>query len=58
MTADIVIRSIRREDHDAWMPLWRGYQAFYKVDIAAAVSAVTFARLLDPPTPSLYACMP
>ena len=49
--ADIVIRPIRREDHDAWMPLWRGYQEFYKVDLAQEVSATTFARLLDPAEP-------
>jgi GNAT superfamily N-acetyltransferase len=49
--ADIVIRPIRREDHDAWMPLWRGYQEFYKVDLAKEVSATTFARLLDPAEP-------
>ena len=48
---DITLRPIRREDHDAWMPLWRGYQAFYKTDIAADVSAVTFERLLDPAEP-------
>src|SRR5690349_3867852 len=51
MAAELVIRPIRREDHDAWMPLWRGYQAFYKVDIAKEVSATTFARLLDPAEP-------
>jgi GNAT superfamily N-acetyltransferase len=49
--ADIVIRPIRREDHDSWMPLWRGYQEFYKVDLAQEVSATTFARLLDPAEP-------
>jgi GNAT superfamily N-acetyltransferase len=49
--ADIVIRPIRREDHDAWYPLWRGYQEFYKVDIAKEVSATTFERLLDPAEP-------
>jgi len=49
--ADIVIRPIRREDRDAWMPLWRGYQAFYKVDLAAEVSATTFERLLNPEEP-------
>jgi GNAT superfamily N-acetyltransferase len=49
--ADIVIRPIRREDHAAWMPLWRGYQEFYKVDIAQEVSATTLARLLDPAEP-------
>ncbi|WP_374382183.1 N-acetyltransferase family protein [Dongia sp.] len=52
MTAtDISIRPLRREDHAAWMPLWRGYQEFYKVDIAPEVTAVTFDRLLDPSEP-------
>jgi GNAT superfamily N-acetyltransferase len=45
------ISPLREEDHDAWLPLWRGYQAFYQTDIAAAVSAVTWARLLDPAEP-------
>lgn len=49
--AEIVLRPLRREDLDAWMPLWRGYQAFYKVDIAAEVSATTFDRLLDAAEP-------
>jgi GNAT superfamily N-acetyltransferase len=47
----IAISALRKNDHDAWMPLWRGYQAFYETDIAAAVSAVTWARLLDPSEP-------
>jgi len=38
-------------DHDAWLPLWRGYQAFYRVDIPAATTQVTWARLLDPGEP-------
>ena len=33
------------------MRLWRGYQAFYEVDIADLVSAVTWERLLDPAEP-------
>lgn len=49
--ADIVLKPIGRDDHDAWYPLWRGYQAFYKVDIAKEVSATTFERLLDPKEP-------
>jgi len=47
----VTIRPIRREDHDVWMPLWRGYQVFYKVDIAPEVSTTTFERLLDPSEP-------
>ena len=45
------IRDLRREDHDAWMPLWRAYQSFYEVAIPPAVSAVTWARLIDPVEP-------
>ena len=50
MTA-IAVRAVTQADHDAWMPLWRGYQGFYKVDIPAEVSAVTWRRLLDPAEP-------
>ncbi len=47
----VEIRPLAAADHDAWMPLWRGYQAFYKTDIAPEVSAVTWSRLLDPEEP-------
>ena len=25
----LVIRPVRRDDYDAWLPLWEGYSAFY-----------------------------
>jgi GNAT superfamily N-acetyltransferase len=31
-----------------WLPLWKGYQAFYTVDIPSTVSALTWTRSLDP----------
>jgi GNAT superfamily N-acetyltransferase len=43
----IKIRPITPVDKTQWIPLWRGYQAFYKTDIAEAVSDVTWGRLLD-----------
>ncbi|GAB3625869.1 GNAT family N-acetyltransferase [Pandoraea terrae] len=50
MSANIetVIRPLRAEDYAAWLPLWRGYQAFYEVEIPAAVSELTWRRLIDP----------
>jgi hypothetical protein len=45
----ITISPLLDEQHDSWMPLWRGYQVFYETDIPALVSAVTWTRLLDPP---------
>lgn len=29
MTGPTVIRPIERSDHEAWLPLWEGYNAFY-----------------------------
>ena len=53
MTAEneIRVRLLEPGDHAAWLPLWRGYQAFYEVDIPPDVSEVTWARLLDPSEP-------
>ena len=47
----IQILPLSEQQHAAWLPLWRGYQAFYKTDIAAEVSAITWTRLLDPAEP-------
>ena len=49
--AETRICALRPLDHADWLPLWRGYQAFYEVDIPADVSALTWARLLDPAEP-------
>ena len=48
---DLTIRPLTAADHDAWLPLWRGYQAFYKTAIAPEVTARTWAQLLDPAEP-------
>lgn len=45
------IRAITPADHAAWLPLWQGYQRFYKTEIAAETSAVTWQRFLDPVEP-------
>ena len=45
------VRPLRRADHAAWLALWRGYQAFYRVEIAPAASELTWRRLHDPAEP-------
>ena len=42
------IRAIRVDERADWEPLWKGYQAFYKVVIPDQTTAVTWARLHDP----------
>ena len=50
-TNDIAIRVIGSGDRAAWLPLWQGYQAFYKVALPEEATACTWARLLDPAEP-------
>lgn len=49
--ASVELRAPGADDHAAWLPLWRAYQAFYKVDIPEATTEVTWRRLLDPAEP-------
>ena len=48
---NIQIRPLAARQRAEWLPLWRGYQAFYKTDIAPEVSNITWSRLLDPGEP-------
>ncbi len=45
------IRAPTEADHSAWLPLWRAYQVFYKVDLSEATTSALWARLLDPAEP-------
>lgn len=47
----LTVRELTPADRAAWEPLWRGYQAFYKVDIPAATTDVTWRRFHDPVEP-------
>ena len=46
-----LVRAARADEFATWMPLWRGYQAFYKVDIADDVSLLTWQRFFDDAEP-------
>jgi len=41
------VRAIEAGDRAGWEPLWKGYQIFYKTEIPAATTDITFARFLD-----------
>ncbi|NWL79486.1 GNAT family N-acetyltransferase [Pseudomonas taiwanensis] len=45
------IRPLSAADHAAWLPLWQSYQRFYKTEIPAETTAVTWQRFLDPAEP-------
>jgi GNAT superfamily N-acetyltransferase len=44
----VTVRPARPSDFNHWLPLWRGYQAFYKVDIAEPVTRETWRRFHVP----------
>ena len=42
------IRPLFPADFSEWLPLWKGYQEFYDVDLSDEVNETTWARLMDP----------
>jgi GNAT superfamily N-acetyltransferase len=48
------IRPLATTDRDAWLPLWRGYQTFYKAALSEEVTTMTWQRFHDPAVP-MYA---
>ena len=46
-----MIRAVRADDHDAWLPLWQAYLTFYEAELPAQVTRTTWERLLDPAEP-------
>ncbi|UVM55945.1 GNAT family N-acetyltransferase [Pseudomonas sp. B21-012] len=49
---NVTIRPVTAADHSAWLPLWQAYQQFYETRIDDEVSAVAWARMLDPAEPT------
>ena len=47
----IAIRTVSPADLQHWLPLWQGYQAFYKAAITPDATDSTWARFLDSEEP-------
>jgi GNAT superfamily N-acetyltransferase len=47
MMQTLEIRNLRPSDRNQWEALWQGYQAFYQVDLAGAVTEATWQRFFD-----------
>jgi hypothetical protein len=47
----MIIRMACEADFESWLPLWKGYQQFYKADISERTTANTWARFLDATEP-------
>ena len=44
---DSIIRPVREQDFAQWLPLWAGYQEFYRVRIPEAATQATWSRFFD-----------
>ena len=55
MAGELTVRPLERGDHDAWRPLWDGYNSFYgrsgPTALDPAITAVTWDRFFDPAEP-------
>jgi GNAT superfamily N-acetyltransferase len=51
MSSSPIIRPVTPADHDQWLPLWEGYNAFYgchgATALAAEITQMTWARFFD-----------
>jgi len=51
VTARVLVRPVRRNDYEQWLPLWEGYNAFYgrsgATALAADITAMTWSRFFD-----------
>ena len=48
LVATVTVRPLAPADAPRWHDLWAGYLAFYRQELAADVTAATWARLIDP----------
>jgi GNAT superfamily N-acetyltransferase len=48
---DLVIRSLRPDEREAWEPLWLGYLTFYETRVSPQTTDVLWQRLHDPNEP-------
>jgi GNAT superfamily N-acetyltransferase len=55
MSSELSIRFVTRQDHEQWLPLWDGYNAFYgragATALAPEITATTWARFFDTAEP-------
>ena len=55
MSTDIIIRSVSLTDHEQWLPLWEGYNAFYgrsgETALPHEITQTTWNRFFDPKEP-------
>lgn len=48
---EIIVTPVKQEDYEQWLPYWKGYQEFYKVQLADDVTATTWQRFFDEDVP-------
>lgn len=47
----VTIEPVTQQDYADWLPLWKSYQVFYRVDIPDDISRLTWSRFLNPIEP-------
>ena len=45
--SSVQIRPLHPTDYEQWLPLWQGYQTFYKVSLSEQVTQLTWSRFFE-----------
>ena len=53
--AQVTLHPAAESDFAQWLPLWKSYQTFYRVDIPEEVTRLTWSRFLNPVEPMFCA---
>lgn len=47
----VTIEPVTQQDYADWLPIWKSYQVFYRVDIPDDITRLTWNRFLNPIEP-------
>ncbi|WP_080728604.1 GNAT family N-acetyltransferase [Pectobacterium brasiliense] len=48
---EIIVNSVEPDDYEQWLPYWKSYQEFYKVQLSDEVTEVTWNRFFKAEIP-------
>ncbi|MGF7445561.1 GNAT family N-acetyltransferase, partial [Klebsiella michiganensis] len=53
--AQVTLHPAAESDFAQWLPLWKSYQTFYRVDVPESITQLTWKRFFHPTEPMFCA---
>ena len=45
--SELAVRPVKPDDYESWLPLWTGYNTFYKRTLPPEITRTTWQRFFD-----------